>query len=116
MTGRELMMFILENGLENENIFSGDILSELCMTADEAAIKFNTGVSTINSWIKMGKIPTLTINGITYVYKHAEDPRPAIQKDGKKKKLQRIGIGKKTYIAVKPKAQKEMIHENEDYK
>ena len=117
MTGRELMMFILENNLENENIFSENILSSICMSASEAAIKFDTGISTINTWIKTGMIPSLTIDGITYVYKNAVDPRLSIKSEGKKKKkLQKISIGNKRYITVKPKVLKEMVNEEKPIK
>lgn len=39
MTGRELIIFILENNLEDVSIFDGDTLPGL-MTLDEAAVKY----------------------------------------------------------------------------
>ena len=55
MTGRELIMYILENGLENEEIFKdGKIVGY--MTIDQAAIKTKFGRATIEAWIDIGVI------------------------------------------------------------
>lgn len=48
MTGRELIIFILENNLENVSIFDGDTLPGL-MTLDEAAVKWHSGRNTLKA-------------------------------------------------------------------
>ena len=58
MTGRELIIYILTNGLEDEPIYEdGRILGFI--TAAEAAEKFNVGLATIKVWVNEG-----TLNGI----------------------------------------------------
>lgn len=63
MTGRELIIYILENGLQDEEIFKdGKFVGFI--TADEAAAKLNVGVATINAYIKMGKIHAIKTNKV----------------------------------------------------
>ena len=55
MTGRELIVYILSNNLENEEVFKdGKILGYL--TVDEAAVKLNVGPATIKSLIAVDMI------------------------------------------------------------
>ena len=49
MTGRDLILYILENNLENEEVYKdGRLLGY--MTIEEAAVKFNVGIETIKIW------------------------------------------------------------------
>lgn len=53
MTGRELIIYILKNGLENEEVFKdGKILGYV--TVEEAALRTGFGPATIITWISMG--------------------------------------------------------------
>ena len=62
MTGRELIIYILENHLENEQIFEdGRILG--FMSVSEAALKFGVGISTICVWVRLGVIPSNMYEG-----------------------------------------------------
>lgn len=61
MTGRELVIHILSNGLEEADI------SDLFLTEDEAAVRLNVGVATIKAWSELGLIQYININGKTYV-------------------------------------------------
>ena len=64
MTGRELIMYILENHLEDEPICKdGRFLG--CITIDEAAEKWGVGTSTIYAWIKLGMLPGIDVS---YLY------------------------------------------------
>ena len=66
MTGRELIIYILENNLEEEDVFKdGRVLG--FMTVSEAAVKFNVGVSTISIWVRLGVIPCIMIGGNVYI-------------------------------------------------
>ena len=51
MTGRELIIFIMENNLEDVSIFDGDTLPGL-MTLDEAAVKWHSGRNTLKALLK----------------------------------------------------------------
>lgn len=70
MTGKDLIIYILKNGLENEPIVNdGRFLGFI--TADEAAIKFGVGLATINAWVEYGWLPGLKIGKEIYIPKDA---------------------------------------------
>ena len=53
MTGRELILYILQNNLENEVVLKEGLF--ICLLSDkEAAIKFDVGTATIKVWRKHG--------------------------------------------------------------
>ena len=66
MTGRELIMYILENHLEDEEIYKDGNLVGL-MTLYEAAEKWNTGVNTVYTWVTLNKIKYVRINNVIYI-------------------------------------------------
>ena len=56
MTGRDLILYILENGLENEPMINdGKLLGYI--TVEEAAAKMEIGTATMNILINKGLIP-----------------------------------------------------------
>ena len=61
MTGRELVIHILSNGLENADI------SELFISEEETAVKFNVGLATVKAWVNLGLIHRIVIDGNTYI-------------------------------------------------
>lgn len=62
MTGRELILYILENGLEDEPIFKdGKFIGFI--TAGEAAAKMDVGVATVYVLISLGKLRGVMVNG-----------------------------------------------------
>lgn len=66
MTGRELIVYILTNCLEDEEIYKdGKVIGFI--TAAEAAAKFEVGVSTILLWVQMGRLPGVTIGEYIYI-------------------------------------------------
>lgn len=66
MTGRELIIYILKNDLENEPVFKdGKFIGFI--TAVEAARKLNVGIATIYTWISQGLVDCLVIGGIVYI-------------------------------------------------
>lgn len=73
MTGRELMIYILENGLEDTDIFS-EGFSPLFITPEEAAIKWGCGPATIKAMINMKKVKGAKHNSEYYVL--ANQPNP----------------------------------------
>lgn len=55
MTGRELILYILENGLEDELVFkNGKFIG--FVTPEEVAIKSNVGTATVHAWIHQGNL------------------------------------------------------------
>lgn len=71
MTGRDLIIYILSNNLENEPIFKdGKVLG--FMTEVEAASKFNVGIATIKVWCECDIIDHVKIGNILYIPVNAE--------------------------------------------
>lgn len=55
MTGRDLIVYILKNNLEDEDIFKdGKLVGYI--TADEVAKTFDVGMETVKVWIDQGMI------------------------------------------------------------
>lgn len=66
MTGRELIIYILENNLEDQEVFAnGELLG--FMSIEMAALKFNVGTSTIKTWIDLKIIPGISIGNKIYI-------------------------------------------------
>ena len=55
MTGRDLILYILSNGLENEPVFkNGKFIGFI--TDAEAAEKLDVGVATVWAWVAQGRL------------------------------------------------------------
>ena len=55
MTGKDLIVYILKNNLENEPVFKdGRLLGFL--TVEQASIRLGVGIETIKTMIKLGMI------------------------------------------------------------
>ena len=80
MTGRDLILFILENKLENELVVKDGIFIWL-MNEEEAAAKFGVGVATIKTWFDLNKLDGFKIKDRLYFLRTVKDPR---EKDDKK--------------------------------
>lgn len=83
MTGRDLILYILEHKLEDEPIFEDGIFLGF-WDQNEAAIKFDVGVATIKAWYQVGMLPGIEINGIIYVPANIERPNPSKLKNSNK--------------------------------
>lgn len=60
MLGRDLIIYIMQNGLENEEVFkNGSFVGFITM--EEAAVKYNVGVGTIYAWMNMGRLNYIRI-------------------------------------------------------
>lgn len=70
MTGRELIIYILNNHLENEDIFKDGVLvgfeSEL-----EVAARLGFGVATVRTMYKLGILPGFTLGEHVFIIKGA---------------------------------------------
>lgn len=74
MTGRELIVYIMENHLEDTKMIEGRNIIGF-MSEEEAAVKFGVGEGTIRAWINMGAIEGLNINYSVYIPANTVDPR-----------------------------------------
>ena len=68
MTGRELIMFILVNNLEDTKLS----LNDFVLSTVEAAQKFNVGLATIRTWVLEEKINSVVIGDEVYILKDAK--------------------------------------------
>lgn len=68
MTGRELIMFILVNNLEDTKLS----LNDFVLSTVEAAQKFNVGLATIHTWALEEKINSVVIGDEVYILKDAK--------------------------------------------
>lgn len=78
MTGKELIMYILQNNLENTVVLE-DCFFTGFMTEKEAAVKFNVGVETIKAWYDCKMLSGTKIGDSLYFRKDATDPRISIK-------------------------------------
>lgn len=73
MTGKELIMYILQNDLENEQVFTENGFMNL-ISESEAAVKFDVGEATIRTWFELGLIKGVKIGNEIYVLPNAKRP------------------------------------------
>ena len=66
MTGRDLIIFIMQNHLEDVQIFEDGKIPGY-VTAEEAAIKMNVGIETIKLLYQMNKIRGMKIGDNLYI-------------------------------------------------
>ena len=64
MTGRELIILILENNFEDKSI------TEL-YTLFQTAERLGVGIATVDTWFRLGQIKGITLGEITYIFKNA---------------------------------------------
>lgn len=80
MTGRDLIIYILANGLEDEPLYKdGNILG--FMNELEAAVKFNVSTATIRTWVELGMLDGVLIGKVLYIPSKASSP---LEKNGGK--------------------------------
>jgi hypothetical protein len=80
MTGKELIMYILQNDLENEVVIKDGVF--ICfMSEEEAAIRFDVGVSTIKAWYACGMLDGTKIGDRLYFLRDVNDPRKVISNE-----------------------------------
>ena len=74
MTGRDLILYILENRLEDEVVIKDGIFVWL-MDENEAAVKFGVGVAQVRAWYVTGMLNGTKIGDRLYFLRNVSDPR-----------------------------------------
>lgn len=74
MTGRDFIIYILENHLEESEIFEDGNIKGF-INDMEAAEKFGVGTATILLWIDRGIIPGIRIGSRWYIPKSSKKPQ-----------------------------------------
>lgn len=70
MTGRDIIIFIMENRLENVDIFKEPLPGYI--TAEEFAERMDVGLATIDVWLKTGKITCIQLESGCYIQESYE--------------------------------------------
>lgn len=74
MTGKELILYILENNLENEQVCKdGKFVGFI--TPAEAAEQMNVGLATVYAWINQGRLDHIIVGGIVYIPANYTPPK-----------------------------------------
>ena len=66
MTGRELIVYILENHLEDEPVFKDGVFIGF-LTVGEVAEKLGVGVSTVRTFATLDRIDYISSGGRMYI-------------------------------------------------
>ena len=74
MTGKELILYILQNNLEDEIVIKDGMFVWL-MNEEEAAVKFGVGIATIKAWYICGMLSGTKIGDQLYFLRNIGDPR-----------------------------------------
>lgn len=74
MTGKDLIIYILQNNLENEVVIKDGVFIWL-MNEEEAAVKFGVGIAQIKSWYIYGMLDGTKIGDHLYFLRNVADPR-----------------------------------------
>ena len=69
MTGRDLIIYILQNDLEDEPLFKNNGLLDF-MSEEQFAIKMDGGVATVRAWIELGCLTSVLIGDVYYIPKN----------------------------------------------
>lgn len=73
MTGRDLIVYILENGLENEPVIKdGKFIG--FKTASEVAVSMDVGVATVEALLSMGRLQGETVKSGIYFPANIKQP------------------------------------------
>ena len=79
MTGKELILYILQNNLENVVVLQDGFFVGF-MTEGDAAVKFGVGVETIRAWYYCDMLKGTQIGDSLYFLKDVADPRSMLRK------------------------------------
>lgn len=78
ITGKDLIIYILENNLENAPVFNnGRFL--MFSTINETAVRFNTGPTVVKIWVERGDLPYVKIGNEIYIPRNANLTMPREQ-------------------------------------
>ena len=79
MTGKELILYILQNNLEDAVVLQNGFFVGF-MTEEEVAVKFEVGVAQVRAWYYCDMLKGTQIGDSLYFLKDVADPRTTLQK------------------------------------
>lgn len=78
MTGKELILYILQNNLENTIVVKDGSFVGV-MTEEETAVKFGVGIATVRAWYHCKMLEGTQIGDSLYFRNDVADPRITIK-------------------------------------
>lgn len=78
MTGRELIIYILKNHLEDAPIYTDGRLLNL-MSLAETACKYGVGPETVKCWVKKGLLESIEIDEHLYIFDNQPNPKELVK-------------------------------------
>lgn len=77
MTGRDLILYILANNLEDRPVFEhGKFIG--FVTASDVAIEKNVGLATVHAWIHQGRLDSVAVREGIYIPANFKSPADRI--------------------------------------
>lgn len=80
LKGRDLVSYIYEHGLMDENVVKNGVVMGF-ITEEDAGVKFGVGSQTVRVWVNQGKMEGINVNGVVLVPFDAVDPRKPLKID-----------------------------------
>ena len=74
MTGRDLIVYILKNNLENEEVFKDGVFLGF-LNEKGVAVKFKVGIETVKVWRQYGLIKGIQVGDSIFFPGDLKDPR-----------------------------------------
>lgn len=72
MKGRDLIIYILQHDLEDEEIFEDGKIAGF-LTLNETALRLNVGIRTVEVLLELNTLPHITIGTMKFIPEHALD-------------------------------------------
>ena len=66
MTGRELIIYIMMNGLEDEPVFKDGTFVGF-LSAEQVAEQMDVGLATVYTWLYQKRLPGVIIGNVAYI-------------------------------------------------
>jgi len=80
MTGRDLIIYILENNLQDEPVFkNGRFIGYV--TPEEVAVKTEVGTATVHAWMHQGRLDSVAVKEGVYIPANFQSPLLSIRKE-----------------------------------
>lgn len=73
MTYRDLIFYILQNHLEDKEILTDGKIAGF-ISIEEAAKKYDVGISTIEVWVGMNMLPSIKLANYVFIPEYAVNP------------------------------------------
>lgn len=73
MTGRDLILYILSNNLEDKPVFDdGKFIG--FVTVDDVAVREQVGLATVHTWVHQGRLDSVAVREGIYIPANFKSP------------------------------------------